>query len=447
MDKDIHAKRVTPTAAHLQSDFLKQQLITYMGNKRKLLPHIDDVITHVHQQIEKETGRNGISFADPFSGSGVVARLALVSGRVTHIVANDLAHYAHACNMCYLRTPSVSDRERIHALVDQANALPDPPVEEQWVATHWAPADDAHILEGERCYFTRENALRIDAMRNFIDSDAVPGDLKPYLLAPLLSQASIHNNTNGQFAAFYKDADGVGAFGGKKAVDLKRITERIALPYPAFAGCSTQRTQVVPPTRQGQAAPLAQRTQVVPPTRQGQAAPLANHCFHDNTETTSNLTRKDAIQWSRDMAENGETVDLLYLDPPYNKHPYSIYYFLLDIIAKWDKTIDIPDSYRGQPKTWVRSPFNSSVDAARALRTMIADTPARFVALSYYDAGILTVEEIDLLMAEYGDVERHAIQHNVYKRLHGLGTYKRVETTTGTDDCGAKEYLWVLRRK
>jgi adenine-specific DNA-methyltransferase len=429
MDKDIHAKRVPPTDDQLQSDFLKQQLITYMGNKRKLLPHINDVITHVHQQIEKETGRDGISFADPFSGSGVVARLALVSGRVTHIVANDIAHYAHTCNMCYLRTPSVSDRERIHALIDQANALPDPPVEEQWVATHWAPADDAHILEGERCYFTRENALRIDAMRNFIDSDAVPGDLKPYLLAPLLSQASIHNNTNGQFAAFYKDADGVGAFGGKKAVDLKRITERIALPYPAFTGCSTQRTQVVPPTRQGQ------------------AAPLANPCFHDNTETTSNLTRKDAIQWSRDMAENGETVDLLYLDPPYNKHPYSIYYFLLDIIAKWDKTIDIPDSYRGQPKTWVRSPFNSSVDAARALRTMIADTPARFVALSYYDAGILTVEEIDLLMAEYGDVERHAIQHNVYKRLHGLGTYKRVGTTTGTDDCGAKEYLWVLRHK
>ena len=401
----MNAKCMPPTSNHLQSDFLKQQLITYMGNKRKLLPHIDDVITHVHEQIEKETGRNGISFADPFSGSGVVARLALVSDRVTHIVANDIAHYAHACNMCYLRTPSVSDRERIHALVDQANALPDPAVEDQWFTIHWAPADDAHILEGERCYFTRENALRIDAIRNFIESDAVSDDLKPYLLAPLLSQASIHNNTNGQFAAFYKDADGVGAFGGKKAVDLKRITERIALPYPCFANDNTG----------------------------------------DGIHTDIELTQKDALQWSRDMADNGETVDLLYLDPPYNKHPYSIYYFLLDIITKWDKTIDIPDSYRGQPKTWVRSPFNSSVDAARALRSMIADTPARFVALSYYDAGILSVEEIDLLMAEYGDVERHAIQHNVYKRLHGLGTYKR-SAGGGETDGGAKEYLWILKK-
>ena len=384
----------------IQHDFLKQQLITYMGNKRKLLPHIHDVISHVQQQIHKNTGKNTISFADPFSGSGVVTRLALVSKHVSHIVANDLAHYAHICNLCYLRTPSVHDRDRIHALIDQANALPDPPVEEQWIATHWAPADDAHIIEGERCYFTRQNALRIDAIRNFIDSEAVPHDLKPYLLAPLLAQASIHNNTNGQFAAFYKDADGVGAFGGKKAVDFKRITERIALPYP---------------------------------------------CFHDNTETTSNLTRKDAIQWSKDMADSGQTIDLLYLDPPYNKHPYSIYYFLLDIIAKWDKTIDIPESYRGQPKTWVRSPFNSSIDAARALRSMIADTPARFVALSYYDAGILSIEEIDTLMSEYGNVERHPIQHNVYKRLHGLGTYKR--ETNDTQETAAKEYLWVLKKQ
>jgi len=390
----------------IHGDFLKHQLITYMGNKRKLLPHIYDVISHVQQQIHKNTGRDTISFADPFSGSGVVARLALASKHVSHIVANDIAHYAHICNLCYLRTPSDTDRERIHTLIDQANALPDPTEQEQWFTTHWAPANDNHILHGERCYFTRENALRIDAIRNFIDSDTVPNHLKPYLLAPLLVQASIHNNTNGQFAAFYKDEDGIGAFGGKKAVDFKRITERIVIPYPVESGC------------------------------------VADTCFYDNDNTTVELTRKDALQWASDMAENDEIIDLLYLDPPYNKHPYSIYYFLLDIIARWDKTIVIPDSYRGQPKTWIRSPFNSSVDAASALRSMIADTPARFVALSYYDAGILSVQEIDILMAEYGDVERHPIQHNVYKRLHGLGTYKRTEK----EESEAKEYLWVLRK-
>ena len=76
---------------------------------------------------------------------------------------------------------------------------------------------------------------------------------------------------------------------------------------------------------------------------------------------------------------------------------------------------------------------------------MIADTPARFVALSYYDAGILSIEEIDTLMSEYGNVERHPIQHNVYKRLHGLGTHKR--ETNATQETAAKEYLWVLKKQ
>ena len=32
---------------------------------------------------------------------------------------------------------------------------------------------------------------------------------KPFLLAPLIVQCSIHNNTNGQFSAFYKDENGI----------------------------------------------------------------------------------------------------------------------------------------------------------------------------------------------------------------------------------------------
>ena len=42
--------------------------------------------------------------------------------------------------------------------------------------------------------------------------------------------------------------------------------------------------------------------------------------------------------------------DIMYYDPPYNKHPYCIYYFLLDIINNWDIEQEIPDTNRGQPK-------------------------------------------------------------------------------------------------
>jgi len=303
---------------------------------------------------------------------------------------------------------------RLRDLIDQANALANNPIpkNDEWFAKHWAPQNDNDIQEGERCYFTRENAVIIDTIRNFIQSDAVPDLYKPHLLAPLLVQASIHNNTNGQFAAYYKDEDGIGCFGGKKRVDLKRITDRIILPYPE--------------------------------------EPAAGD-YPSDTKTT--LTQKDAHQWCSDLVDTinnsqhthkRETIDLVYLDPPYNKHPYNVYYFLLDIICTWDKTIEIPDTYRGQPKTWTRSEFNSTVDAREALRKLICDTPAKFVALSYYSAGIVSVQDIDTIMQQLGHVERHVIPHNTYKKLYGIGAYKR-EKEPEAAGC-ATEYLWVLHK-
>ena len=376
-------------------DEITPQLLTYMGNKRKLLPHIHQLLSHV----SKELGRT-VSFADPFSGSGVVARMALAAPECHHVIANDNATYAHLCNLCYLRPLSSESYATVCSLIDIANALPPPPEDNHWVARHWAPRDDAHILDGERCYFTRENALVIDSIRNFIDSDAVPHGLKPYLLAPLLVQCSIHNNTNGQFAAFYKDEHGIGAFGGKKAVDIKRITQRIVLPYPQW--------------------------------------PVA---FGDAPNVS--LTCKDVLEWANDtLATGNEPIDFVYLDPPYNKHPYNIYYFLLEIIAKWDKNICVPDSYRGQPKNWERSPFNSSVHAYTAFQQLIHQTNARFIAVSYYDAGILSIADIDSILAAFGDVQRFPIDHSsVYAKLHGIGSYKRA-----TPKESAKEYLWLLRK-
>jgi adenine-specific DNA-methyltransferase len=373
--------------------------ITYMGNKRKLVGYIDNVIDHVKQKLHQET----ISFADPFSGSGVVAKHAFTSGKCNHVIANDIASYSDVINQFQLQPlRSIELREQLNTLIDMANSLPPPKPDDEWFAKHWAPRHDNNIQNGERCYFTRENALIIDAVRNFIDTDMVHTRLRPYLLSLLIVQASIHNNTNGQFAAYYKDEHGIGCFGGKKHIDLKRITGRIHLPYPVYND-------------------------------------------HSLPECSVTLTQKDVHTWCSDMKSSTHTVDLLYLDPPYNKHPYNIYYFLLDIICTWDKSITIPETYRGQPKTWTRSDFNSTVGAREALWCLLRDAPAKFIALSYYSAGIVSVPEIDEMLAELGDVERHIIPHNTYKKLYGIGSYKR-EKEAEPMGC-ATEYLWILHKK
>ena len=403
----------------LQSPFLKKQIITYMGNKRKLLSHILQTIKHAH----KHNNNHPIDFADPFSGSGIVSRLALQSNLTNNIYSNDNALYAHIANKCHLQTPNNQDMKLIQSLITQANSIADehqnldklPTHITPFISKHWAPRDDTHILEGERCYFTQKNAKRIDSILHFIhSSNNVPHRLKHYLLAPLITECSIHNNTNGQFAAFYKDEEGKGKFGGKKELDIPRITQPITLHMPLFHN-TTNTTNNKHPT-----------------------------IIH-----TSNL---DAITWAQKLraTHNSHPLTLTYIDPPYNKHPYNIYYFLLDIIAHGKTETDIPNTYRGQPKTWTKSPFNSTVHAKQALKTLIETTPSKFIALSYYDAGIIPIHEIDSMLSTIGKTQKFPLQHDTYNRLHGIGNYKRdtnkQHKREKTQIKPAKEFLWITEK-
>jgi adenine-specific DNA-methyltransferase len=82
----------------------------------------------------------------------------------------------------------------------------------------------------------------------------------------------------------------------------------------------------------------------------------------------------DSNQWVTKIPE----VDLMYLDPPYNKHPYSIYYFMLDIINNWDTDVEIPNTNRGQPKNWNKSEYNSINKAIIAFKDLIKKIKAKF---------------------------------------------------------------------
>ena len=84
----------------MQSKYLKSQIITYMGNKRKLLTQIDDIIDMVKKELDQST----FETADAFSGSGIVSRL--LKTKSTKLYVNDIAGYAETLNCCFLDTPS-----------------------------------------------------------------------------------------------------------------------------------------------------------------------------------------------------------------------------------------------------------------------------------------------------------------------------------------------------
>jgi len=396
----------TKTKLKLGDNYLSGQIITYMGNKRKLLPIISDIIDN----IKTELGYTELTIGDGFAGSGIVSRLFKTKAQTVY--TNDLAGYSKTLNECYLSTPDEGKLQQIKTYIDTANAeatdsqtilegaMPPhsrPQAElPPFISGNWSPATPI-ITEADRVYFTYENGKRIDAIRNYIDT--IPLEYRAFLLAPLLVQCSIHNNTNGQFSAFYKDATASkGAYGGKNGIDLKRITHPITLPYPLLE--------------------------------------LDHPCEIIISQLDTNI-------WARNLKNNNVEMDIVYYDPPYNKHPYNNYYFLLNIINTWDKTITIPRGNRGQSNR-TKSIYNSTTTTKvkDVMNDLLLNTNAKYIILSYNDGGIIPIAELDALLAKHGkSVEKIPIDHKTYNRLKGISNYKRTKEYKAV-----KEFMYVVTK-
>jgi len=362
--------------------FLTKQIITYMGNKRKFVK----IISKIVDQVKEELNNKDLVLADGFSGSGIIARLFKIKATSLHV--NDIAGYSETLNKCYLSTPTIAQQNKIKRLIEKANKFAyseDTIKYDKWVQLHWSPS--GKITKEQRVYYTEKNGKLIDRYRSFINS--LPENDKPFILAPLLVEASIHNNTNGQFSAFYKDEHGVGKFGGKKEIDIKRITTPIKLPLPILSP----------------------------------------------SPCNVNVSRIDTNQWIKEIPE----VDLVYYDPPYNKHPYSIYFFMLDIINDWNLDMDIPKTNRGQPKTWFKSPYNSFTNAKKAFEDLIKHTKSKFILLSYNNGGIIPLPELEAILERHGKLMKIPVEHKTYHKLQGIASYKRKKEYEDV-----KEFLWLL---
>jgi adenine-specific DNA-methyltransferase len=364
--------------------YLTKQIITYMGNKRKMLPNIQHIIDIL---VSREGGNRKLSMADGFAGSGIVSRL--MKQNASKLYTNDISDYSFSLNHCYLSNISETDELEIRKYIAMANEHAKHKTrsfaDEPFISGNWAPLGDT-ILPTERAYFTKENGNRIDIYRNFIDT--IPEQYKPFLLGPLLVEASIHNNTSGQFSAFYKNGDR-GQYGGKHSIDLQRIEKHIELTMPLT---------------------------------------LTNDC-------EIHISRGDTNEWIKNLPN----VDLVYYDPPYNKHPYSIYYFMLNVIQQWDKTQEIPKTNRGQKLDWHRSAYNSFSKAEKEFKELIKNTKAKYILISYNNGGIIPLDILENILREFGTVEKFPIEHNTYNRLKGISEYKRT-----TEKVKIKEYMWLL---
>lgn len=342
--------------------YLTDQLLTYIGNKRSLLGLIDGALGQVQDQLGRK-----MTMLDTFSGSGVVSRLMKARAKV--VIANDLEAYARVMSECYLTNRGDVDLGKVHSLIDEMNDKVDRGYSVNgFIEELYSPNDDNNIQSGERVFYTRDNARRLDAYATMIHQ--VDDDLKPFLHAPLLSKASVHANTVGVFKGFYKDKEtGVGRFGGSGGDALLRILGTIRLTPPVLSEYDAEKR----------------------------------------------VLQQDANK----LPDLVGPVDVAYLDPPYNQHPYGSNYFMLNLLTTYERPGEV-SKVSGIPVDWNRSRYNVRKDSPTLMRDLVTSLDAKFLLVSFSDEGYIKPAEMADILGSVGVVTEFQAKYNTFRGSRNL---------------------------
>jgi len=365
-DYDSYIKQWTESGTiylpNSEEKFLSEQLITYIGNKRKLLPFIDASLSKIFKKLNKK-----MNIFDGFSGSGVCSRLFKKYSKTLFV--NDLELYSNIINKCYLTNLSQINLNDICANIDYLNSIAAKPINNGIIKELYSPLDDFNIKKSDRVFYTNENAKIIDTIRQEIIRSFINQD---YLyIAPLLIASSINVNTSGVFKGFYKNSKtGIGQFGGNAKNCLKRITGKIKLEYPIFSNyeCDIK-------------------------------------IYQQNTNV---------------LIKSLKDLDVAYYDPPYNQHPYGSNYFMLNVIADYKKPENI-SNISGIPNNWNKSLYNKKNEVEQCIDDLVKNTDSKFIIMSYNNEGFVTKENFLKILSKYGRV---TIEEQTYSAFKGSRNFK-----------------------
>lgn len=364
-----------------RKEFLTDQIITYLGNKRSLLSFIDNAVRVVLEEI----GNDRINTFDVFAGSGVVSRY--LKQYSNNLYTNDLENYCYTINKCYLSNENEIDLNELEYWFNQVkNKLDNQPlITNGFISKLYAPQDDKKIKVGERVFYTTRNAQYLDSARQYLNE--VPEPYKTLLLGPLLYEASTKNNTSGVFKGFYKNSKThIGQYGGDGQNALQRILADIELNLPVLS---------------------------------------QNNCNVHVLQGDSNV-----------ICTQIPHVDLAYLDPPYNQHPYGSNYFMLNLINDYIEPTDI-SKVSGIPIGWNQSNYNKKAKALESMHDLCQHINATYILISYNSEGFITFDEMVSMLETLGNVRAFDKEYNVFRGCRNLRDR----------DIHVKEYLFLLTKE
>jgi adenine-specific DNA-methyltransferase len=332
----------------------------YIGNKFRLLPFIDRVIT------QEKLPPKGI-FCDIFTGTTNVAQFYKKKGY--KLITCDIMYYSYVFQYAYIKVnyyPSFSkllqnekrimnikkriqsaslikedeNKENLQAVLNYLNNLPR---EEGFIYLNYAPTGSS-TGKYQRQFFSDENAKRIDAIRTRIqfwkDNKWITDEEFFILLASLIDAADFVANISGTYGAFLKIW---------RSMALKSLN----LLLPSL---------------------------------------IESKFGHE-------IYLEDANKLIRNIK-----CDILYLDPPYNTRQYAANFHILETIAKRDN----PKIYG---KTGLRlydgqkSDYNIKGKCEEKFADLVKNADCEYILMSYNNEGIIREKVIREVLSEKGTLK------------------------------------------
>jgi adenine-specific DNA-methyltransferase len=205
---------------------------------------------------------------------------------------------------------------------------------------------------GDRQYFSDENAKKIDTIRVKIEewkeTKRIDDTLYYFLLASLLESADKVANTASVYGAY-----------------LKKLKKSATVPM------------------------------------------VLKPALFDNYGENHSVYNCDANKLIKSISG-----DILYMDPPYNQRQYGSNYHLLNTIAKYDDFI--PKGKTGL-REYNRSLYYKKQNVLKAFEDLIKFADFKYIFLSYNNEGLMSEDEVQNIMKKYGKYSLKTIDYQRFK--------------------------------
>jgi adenine-specific DNA-methyltransferase len=319
----------------------------YIGSKTNLLDEISSVIDPLKSNIQ--------IFCDLFSGTGSVGRYFK---KDFQIISNDFLYFSYViqkatienqCEPKYQKLKKVIGKDPFLYLIE-LNVSKYEFQNPTFIHDNYSPTENC-----VRQYLTNENALRIDAFRQIINSwkdHQYINELEYfYLLAGIIESVPFVSNIAGTYGAYLKCWDNR----SRKRLD--------PVKYPVIN--------------------------------------------NDKQNKSYNQDVNDLIK----IIEG----DVLYLDPPYNGRQYISNYHLLETVARYDNPeIKGVTGIRNDPDATSNYCKRNKVSAA--FEQLIEESQFKYIVVSYSNEGLMSEEEISEILKKYGNPKKLKVRKIPYRR-------------------------------